>query len=85
VSILPNGKSGDLGTAATCHDIDGSSGSIVCGNFQTPRTFTVNGTTTFNCAAGGTFTLPAPRNGGWCFEASAGNFSYAYFESFNVR
>jgi hypothetical protein len=29
--------------------------------------------------------LPAPRNGGWCMEASAGNFSYAYFTTFNVR
>jgi hypothetical protein len=83
--VPANMNSGDLGTGATCHFVDGASGGMVCGNFASPRTFTINGTTDIDCVAGGSFTLPAPRNGGWCMEASAGNFSYAYFTTFNVR
>jgi hypothetical protein len=83
ITVPPNTNSGDLGTATTCHEVSGSQGSMVCGNFVTPRTFTVNGTS-FNCASGSGGTLPAARNGGWCFEASAGNNSYAYFATFNV-
>jgi hypothetical protein len=55
---------------------------IVCGNFQTPRTMTVNGTAMIDCVTSGTYPLPAPRNGGFCFQASAGQFSYAYFTTF---
>jgi hypothetical protein len=84
VVVAPNTNSGDLGTAATCHTVVGAMGSMVCGNFVTPRTFTVNGTS-FDCAAGAGGTLPAARNGGWCFEASAGNNSYAYFATYNVK
>ena len=57
-------------------------GSMVCGNFVTPRTFTVNGTT-FDCASGRRHPSRC-RNGGWCFEASAGNNSYAYFATYNA-
>ncbi len=74
-------NSGDLGTAATCDEVVGSVAHMVCGNFVAPRTFTVNGMT-INCVAGGSFTLPAPRNGGFCMEASAGNYSYAYFTTY---
>jgi hypothetical protein len=83
--VAANTHLGDIGTAATCHFVDGNQGSLVCGNFASPRTFTINGTTDLNCVAGGTFALPAPRNGGWCLEASAGNFAYAYFDTFNVK
>jgi len=57
---------------------------LACGNFVAPRTFTVNGTM-FDCVVGGAAVLPEARNGGWCFEASAGNNSYAYFSTYNVR
>ena len=50
-------------------------------HFVAPRTFTVNGTS-FDCVKGGTFTLPAPQNGGFCMQASAGDYAYAYFGTF---
>jgi hypothetical protein len=71
-----------LGTGATCDEIIGNPTGLVCGNFASPRTFEVNGTA-FDCVGGGTFTLPAPRNGGLCMEASAGQYSYAYYATFN--
>ncbi len=83
IVVQPNMNGGDLGTAATCHAVAGSSGALVCGNFASPRTFTVN-STTVDCSSG-LFTLPAPRNGGWCMQASAGNYSYAYFATLNVQ
>jgi hypothetical protein len=83
VVVPPNTNSGELGTAATCHVVMGRTGGLVCGNFVAPRTFTVNGTS-FNCTAGGGGNLPAAVAGGWCFEASAGNNSYAYFATYNV-
>jgi hypothetical protein len=75
-------NSGDLGTAATCDEVMGTSGHIVCGNFVAPRTMTVNGTTSVNCAASANMMLPATHNGGWCFQASAGDYSYAYFATY---
>jgi len=83
ITVPPNMNSGDLGTMATCHVVMGRQGSMVCGNFVSPRTFTVNGTS-FNCASGAGGTLPAAVAGGWCFEAGAGNNSYAYFATYNV-
>jgi hypothetical protein len=83
IVVQPNTNGGDLGTAATCQSVAGSSGSLVCGNFMAPRTFTVN-STAVDCSSG-VFALPAPRNGGWCMQATAGNYSYAYFSTLNVR
>jgi len=83
IVVQPNMSPSDLGTAATCHSVAGSSGSVICGNFVAPRTFTVN-STVVDCSSG-VVTLPAPRNGGWCMQASAGNYSYAYFTTLNVR
>jgi len=56
---------------------------IVCGNFVSPRTMTVNGTS-IDCVSNGgaNTTLPAARNGGYCFQASAGQYSYAYFSTY---
>jgi len=52
-----------------------------CGNFVDPRTFSVNGMD-IDCVAAGNKSLPPIRNGGYCMEASAGQFSYAYFRTF---
>jgi len=43
----------------------------------------VNGTS-FDCttSGGATYTLPAARNGGYCVEAGAGLYAYAYFSTF---
>jgi hypothetical protein len=84
LTVPANSNSGDLGTGATCNQVLGNAGSFVCGDFVTPRTFTVNNTN-FDCEAGSGGTLPAPQNGGWCMQASAGNNSYAYFATYNVR
>jgi hypothetical protein len=83
IVVPPNMNSGELGSGATCHVVMGSSGAMVCGNFTSPRTFSVNGTD-FNCVTGNGGTLPAARMGGWCFEASAGGNTYAYFATYNV-
>jgi hypothetical protein len=83
VLVAPNGNSPDLGTAATCHYVEGSSGTAQCGNFVAPRDLTINGTTTLSCTAA--LTLPAPRNGGWCFEATAGDYAWAWFGTYNVK
>ena len=84
ITVPPNSNSGDLGTGATCHEVAGDTGSFVCDNFAAPRTFTVNGTM-FDCVVGAGGVLPAARNGGWCVEASAGDYSYSYFATYNVR
>jgi hypothetical protein len=75
-------NSGDLGTAATCDEVITSTVlHMVCGNFIAPRTFSVNGTP-YDCVAGGTYTLPATRNGGYCMEAGPGNNAWAYFTTY---
>jgi endoglucanase len=68
-------NSGNLDTSATCHETSAPISGGNCGNMA-GRTFKINGTTV-NC--GGNFVPPAKRNGGYCFQASAGGYSYAYF------
>ncbi|HVT08870.1 MAG TPA: hypothetical protein VHO67_15535, partial [Polyangia bacterium] len=80
-AVAPMANSGGLGTGATCNDVVGNVTHLVCGNFVAPRTFSVNGKA-LDCATGGTFTLPAPVNGGFCMQAGAGNYSYAYFTTY---
>ena len=47
-----------------------------CGNFAGAA----RSASTTSCApAGGNITLPAKRNGGYCFQASTGDFAWAYF------
>jgi hypothetical protein len=82
-SLAPGTKSPDLGTGAACMDVVGTSIThIVCGNFVSPRTMTINGTTTVDCVTGGGYALPAAVNGGWCFQASSGQYTYAYFQTY---
>jgi hypothetical protein len=76
----PNYQSGNLGTSATCHETPASLAGIQCGNFDVGRTFRINGTTV-NCTGGGV-TLPAKRNGGYCFQASAGTPAWSYFSTY---
>jgi hypothetical protein len=82
-AIAPSTSSGDLGTDATCDEVAGNGGveKLVCGNFVAPRTFTVNGIP-FDCVTADGGDLPAPRNGGFCMQASAGQYAYAYFTTF---
>ena len=43
------------------------------------RTLTINGVAM--STGDGSFALPAKVNGGYCFQASAGGYSYASFSS----
>ena len=67
-------------SANTLRSIVGSVTHIVCGNFVTPRALTVNNTAV-SCAGSGV-ALPAARNGGWCMETTAGQYDYAYFNTY---
>ena len=79
----PRQSSGDLGTGAVCDEVVGNLTykMLICGNFLAPRTFTVNGTS-LDCVSGYNGALPAPVNGGYCMQASAGGYSYAYFTTY---
>ena len=79
-TVRPMTASGDLGVEASCDEVVGDVTHLVCGNFVSPRTLKVNNVTV-SCAGSGV-TLPAPRNGGWCMQASAGQYSYAYFNTY---
>lgn len=80
VTVAPKTNSGALGTSATCHSVTGMVAGIVCGNLTAPRTMSVNGNAA-NCSGSG-FTPPALRNGGYCFETTAGQTSSAYFVTY---
>lgn len=68
-------SSGNLGSAATCHQTTSNLVNGVCANFAAGRTFKINGTNV-SC---NNFKLPPKRNGGYCMQASAGNQPYAFF------
>lgn len=70
-----------LGSDATCQEGKGSIDGGNCGNFVAPRTFKVNGVTE-PCDTTNWTTIPPRRNGGYCFQASAGSHSFAYFTTF---
>jgi hypothetical protein len=71
-----NYQSGNLGTLATCHETTANLQGIQCGNFSSPRTFSVNGSAV---TCGGSTTPPAKRNGGYCLQANAGSPAWSYF------
>jgi len=73
----PHHQSGNLGTGVTCHQTTANLASGNCGNFAAGRTFKINGAT-MSCT-GMNLTLPPKRNGGYCLQASAGNWPWAYF------
>lgn len=71
--------SGNLATSATCHETTANLAGTNCGNFAEGRSFRVNGTTV--TCSGRNITLPPKRNGGYCFQASAGDYAWAYFST----
>jgi hypothetical protein len=71
--------SSDLGTAATCHETTAALAGVICSNFTPPRTFSANGKV-LDCSGPGA--PPPKRNGGYCFQASAGNPSYSSFTTY---
>ncbi len=76
-----NFNSGNLGTAATCHQTVANINGGNCGNFSGGRTFRINDTL-MSCSGGNWPSLPAKRNGGYCFQATAGDFPWAFFVTF---
>jgi len=80
VNFTINGsyQSGNLGTGAVCYQTNSTINSGNCGNFASGRTLKVNGTTEA-CTGSNWTSVPAKRNGGYCVQTTAGNYSYAYF------
>jgi len=73
-------QSGNLGTAATCHQTVANLTGANCGNFAAGRVFRINDVVT--TCNGGNVPLPPKRNGGYCFQSTAGDFPWAYFVTF---
>jgi hypothetical protein len=71
-------QSGNLGTGAVCYQTTATIWGGNCGNFVSPRTLKVNGTTE-PCNNLNWSTIPARRNGGYCIQTTAGNYPWAYF------
>jgi len=71
-------SSGSLGTAATCHETLASLQGVSCANLSS-RTFSVNGAAV-DCSSA--VSLNAKRNGGYCFQVSAGTPDYSSFATF---
>ncbi len=80
VSFTINGsfQSGNLGTGAVCYQTTSVVHGGNCGNFVSPRTLQVNGTTE-SCSGGNWASIPAARNGGYCIQTTAGNQPWAFF------
>jgi Subtilase family/Carboxypeptidase regulatory-like domain/K319L-like, PKD domain len=71
-------QSGNLGTGAVCYQTTSVVHGGNCGNFASPRTLQVNGTTEA-CNGGNWASVPAPRNGGYCIQTTTGNQPWAFF------
>ena len=71
-------QSGNLGTAATCHETTVPIRGGNCGNFVSPRKLSVNGVA-MNCNFANWATLPPVKNGGYCVYTTSGNNSWASF------
>jgi PKD domain len=74
-------QSGNLGTGAVCYQTTSVLHGGNCGNFVTPRTLKVNGTTE-SCAGGNWTSVPAAHNGGYCIQTTSGNQPWAFFSVF---
>lgn len=73
----PTAPAGALGTGATCQEILGMYKGVYCTNFILPRMLSVNGVVV--ACVGAAVDLPPRRNGGYCVQATAGEYSYATF------
>jgi hypothetical protein len=68
-------QSGNLGTGAVCDQTTFPISNVIPSN-MTGRTFMINGK---SYSSG---KLPAKVNGGYCFQATAGGYSYASFSTY---
>jgi hypothetical protein len=71
-------NSGDMSSNAVCYETTASLSGGGRYNMAN-RTFKINGQT-FS-STDGSFTLPSKVNGGYCFQATAGGYSYASFNT----
>jgi len=71
-------QSGNLGTGAICRRTMSNISGGNCGNFHSPRTLQVNGVTKV-CNGQNWQSIPAKRNGGYCIQATSGDYAWAYF------
>ena len=79
-SVPPTYDNAMLGTAAACLETIVTPVGWVCGN-MTGRTFSINGVPV-NCANLAAPSATRQRNGGYCFQATAGGLAYAYFSAY---
>jgi hypothetical protein len=82
ITLPPNYQGTNIGTSDLCLQTYSKLSGGNCGNFVSPRTTTVNGTT-MACSApnggGGNWSsIPAKRNGGYCIHVTPGQKSWAY-------
>ncbi len=69
----------NIGTGAGCWETTSNFTQGNCGNFVSPRTVIINGTS-MNCASGApAYSPPAKVNAGYCFQVPAGNEAWAYW------
>jgi len=73
-------QSGNLGTAATCHETTVPIRGGNCGNFVSPRKLSINGVA-MNCNWANWSSLPPAKNGGYCVYTTSGNNSWAAFST----
>jgi hypothetical protein len=73
-------QSGNLGTAATCHESTVPIRGGNCGNFVSPRNLFVNGVA-MNCNWANWSALPPAKNGGHCVYTTSGNNAWAAFNT----
>jgi hypothetical protein len=87
VTVLEGGdgfRMDNIGTAEQCFEVigyvrDGIDPTLVCWNFHEDRTLEVNGAAVA-CVVEPGADVGAPRAGGYCVKAGAGEFSYAGFK-----
>ena len=70
-------QSGDLGTGTICREITQPLAGGNCGNFAPGRQLLLNGTQ-MPCTGGNWASLPPAIEGGYCVQATAGDYPWAY-------
>lgn len=70
-------QSGNLGTAAVCREVTQPVVGGNCGNFAAGRQLLVNGVPMV-CNGANWASVPATRNGGYCVQATPGNWAWAF-------
>jgi len=83
ILTMTSNQATSLGAGASCHEVPGTVGHIVCGNFTT-KVLSINGMPVV-CPdmTSATITVPATTlNGGYCIQSTAGEHPYAYFSTY---